>query len=478
VLQINWQNCSRWSEVANKISGTGSFTVIKKQVEDPVARKLELLKLKGVYLQEQDVRFYPQKDLAAQVIGFLGYDSKDREKRVGQYGVEGKYQDKLAGNAGVLDADTDPLGTWITTASRSFVPASDGDDIYLTIDPLIQYKAEEILKTTLSSHGADSGTIVVVNPKTGAVLAMANVPEFDLNNYGKVEDQSIYNNKVLSADYEPGSVFKPLTMAAAINEKKVTPQTTYKDEGVLQIDDKQIKNSDPTPLGEQNMIQVLVQSLNTGAVFAQQQIGNDIFKKYVERFGFGKSVKFDLSGQVTGDVKNLDRKGNIFFATASYGQGITVTPLQLIQAYTALANGGKMMTPYVVNKIVHDDGSEDIPRPESGIQVIQPQTAAQISAMLVDVVENGHGKKAAVPGYYIAGKTGTAQVAYKDRSGYDPNTNIGTFIGFGPRENPQFLALVRIDNPKDVKFAESTAAPAFGELANYILTYLQVPPSR
>ncbi|MBX4191839.1 MAG: penicillin-binding protein 2 [Candidatus Doudnabacteria bacterium] len=465
-------------EIVSKLSGDGSFVMIKKQIEDDTAKKLEGLKLKGIYMQEQDVRLYPEKDLAAQVIGFLGYDSKDRDKRVGQYGIEGKYDKQLAGNTGVLDADTDPLGRWITTASRSFVPAADGDDIYLTIDPTIQFKAEEILKSTLSANQADQGTIVVINPKTGAVMAMANVPEFDLNNYGKVESPFVYNNNALIADYEPGSVFKPLTLAAAMNERKITPQTTYKDEGQIQIDDKIIKNSNPVPLGEQNMIQVLVESLNTGAVFAEQQIGNDTFKKYLQRFGFGKPVDVDLPGQAAGNLKNLDRKGDIFFATASYGQGITATPLQLVQAYTALANGGKMMTPYIVNKIVHDDGSENMPRPQTGKQVLDVQTAAQISAMMVDVVENGHGKRAAVPGYYIAGKTGTAQVASKDKSGYDPNMNIGTFIGFGPRENPQFLALVRIDNPKNVNFAETTAAPAFGQLASFILNYLQVPPTR
>ncbi|HEX9502714.1 MAG TPA: penicillin-binding protein 2 [Patescibacteria group bacterium] len=463
------------AEIAGKISGNGSFVVIKKQLDDNIAKKLASQKLKGIYLQEQDVRFYPEKDLASQVIGFLGFNGN---QRAGQYGVEGKYEKNLAGNAGVLDADTDPLGRWITTTSRSFVPSSNGDDIYLTIDPTIQFKAEEILKTAIAAHHADNGAVVVLNPKTGAILAMANVPEFDLNDYGKVTDPTLYNNRILSGDYEPGSVFKPITMAAAINEKKVTPQTTYVDEGTLQIDDKQIKNSDPKPLGVQNMIQVLAESLNTGAVFAQQQIGNDTFKKYVQKFGFGKQMNFDLSGQVPGDLKNLDRKGNIFFATASYGQGITVTPLQLIQAYTALANGGKMMAPYVLDKIVHADGSEDVSKPQRGTQVIDTQTAVQVSAMLVDVVENGHGKKAAVKGYYIAGKTGTAQVAYKNRSGYDPNTNIGTFIGYGPVDNPQFLALVRVDNPKDVKFAESTAAPAFGELAGFILNYLQVPPSR
>ncbi len=463
------------TDAANKIAGNGNFSVIKKQIDDDVSTRLKQLKLKGIYLQAQDVRFYPEKDLASQVIGFLGY--KD-DTRVGQYGVEGKYEEFLAGRKGILDADTDPSGRWITTTSRSFIPSMDGDDIYLTIDPTIQFKVEEVLKQALETHQADGASAIVLNPKTGAVLAMANAPGFDLNNYGKVSDSSVYNNRILSADYEPGSVFKPITMAAAINEKKVTPQTTYTDEGVLQIDDKQIKNSDPKPLGVQNMIQVLTESLNTGAVFAEQQIGNDTFKKYVQRFGFGKAVDFSLSGQSAGNLDNLNRKGDIFFATASYGQGITVNGLQLVQAFTAIANGGKMMVPYIVDKIVHPDGEEDQPRPDTGKQILDVQTATQVSAMMVEVVENGHGKRAGVQGYYIAGKTGTAQVAYQDRQGYDPNKNIGSFIGFGPVDDPKFLMLVRIDNPKDVKFAEVTAAPAFGEIAAFILSYLQVPPSR
>ncbi len=211
---------------------------------------------------------------------------------------------------------------------------------------------------------------------------------------------------------------------------------------------------------------------------AEQQFGNDVFKKYVDKFGFGKPIDFELPCQSSGNLKNLDKKGNVFFATASFGQGITVSPLQMVQAYSAIANEGKMVKPYVIKKIVHPDGSEDVTKPADAVDVIDAKTASTISAMLVDVVENGHGKKAAVKGYYIGGKTGTAQVPFPDKVGYDPNKNIGSFIGFGPVDNPQFLMLVRIDNPKDVKFAESTAAPAFGEIASFILNYLQIPPSR
>jgi cell division protein FtsI (penicillin-binding protein 3)/stage V sporulation protein D (sporulation-specific penicillin-binding protein) len=226
------------------------------------------------------------------------------------------------------------------------------------------------------------------------------------------------------------------------------------------------------------MTQVLEKSLNTGAIFAEQQIGNDTFRKYVKNFGFGQETGLDLPGEVKGNIDNLTKKGDVFYATASYGQGLTVTPIQMMQAFTAIANGGKMMKPFVVEKIKHPDGVEVTTQPKMVAKVITPQTAAQVSAMMVSVVENGHGKSAAVPGYYIAGKTGTAQVPYTDRAGYDPTKSIGSFMGFGPVNDPAFLMLVRIDNPANVKFAETTAAPAWREIASFILNYMQIPPTR
>ncbi|OGE83636.1 MAG: hypothetical protein A3B10_00540 [Candidatus Doudnabacteria bacterium RIFCSPLOWO2_01_FULL_44_21] len=462
-------------DVALKLSGDSSYTILKKQLSDEISAQILALKIPGIYLEPEEIRFYPQKSLASQVIGFLGFQG---DQRLGQYGIEGKFEKQLAGSSGIQGIEKDAAGRWITFVDRLFVPSQDGDDIYLTLDPAIQFNAQEALKKSVETHQADSGSVVVINPKTGAILAMASFPDFDPNSYNKVDDISVYSNLTLSLDYEPGSVFKPITMAAALNEGKVTPETTYEDLGVVQVDDKQIKNSDGEAHGTQNMTQVLEQSLNTGAIFAEQQVGNKTFKEYVKKFGFGKSVEMALPGQVAGNLDNLNKRGDVFFATAAFGQGITVTPIQLIQAFTAIANGGKMVKPYIINKIVHPDQTEEITDKAKETQVIDSKTAATLSAMLVNVVENGHGKRAAVGGYYLAGKTGTAQVAYKDRVGYDPNRNIGTFIGFGPVDNPQFLMLVRIDNPKDVKFAESTAAPTFGQIAEFILNYLQIPPSR
>lgn len=464
------------AEITEKINkGSKSYAPIKKQLTEHTSKQINQLKLPGIYLEPQTVRYYPEKNLASHVLGFVGFIGNER---VGQYGIEGEFEKELAGSKGALGTEKDVAGRWITLAARSFNPALDGDNLYLTLDSAIQFKAQEVLETTVEEHGAEGGSVIVVDPKNGKILAMASFPGFDSNQYGKVADVSAYNNEAISQDYEPGSVFKPITMAAALNEGKVNPQTTYEDKGVVEIDDHTIRNSDGEARGEQNMTQVLEKSLNTGLVFVEQQLGHENFRKYVKQFGFGKSLEVELPGEAKGDIDNLNKKGDIFFATVSFGQGITVTPIQLITAYTAIANGGKMMKPFVVQKIVHPDGSAVETYPTQLRQVIESKTAATLSAMLVNVVENGHGKKAAVKGYYIAGKTGTAQVPFKDKPGYDPSKNIGSFIGFGPVDDPQFLMLIKINHPKDVRFAESTAAPAFGEIANFILHYLQVPPSR
>jgi cell division protein FtsI/penicillin-binding protein 2 len=457
------------------IKGNQNYTVLKKQLTEEIAQQIKDMDISGIRIENETVRFYPEKTLASQVLGFLGFKN---DERVGQYGVEGQYEDKLAGFKGLMGIEKDPAGRWIASTSRDYQEARNGDDIYLTLDPAIQFEAQSVLAATVKTHGADSGSIVIINPRDGAVLAMANYPEYDPNEYGKVTDASIYSNRALAADYEPGSIFKPITMSAALNENAVTPETTYEDTGAVKMEEYTIKNSDNKANGVQTMTQVLEKSLNTGIVFAEQKLGNDKFREYVKRFGFGKIVDFDLNGQAEGNITNVNKKSDIYHATAAFGQGITVTPLQMVTAFSAIANEGKTITPYIIKKIVSPDGAVLETYPKPGKEVISSKTAAVLSAMLVNVVENGHGKRAGVKGYFIAGKTGTAQVPYKDRPGYNPDLNIGSFIGFGPVDNPQFLMLVRIDNPRDVKFAESTAAPAFGEIATFILNYLQVPSSR
>lgn len=456
--------------------GNPNYVIIKKQLDDETSQRVRMAALPGVYLEPQTIRFYPERDLASHVLGFLGFRG---DERVGQYGIEGRFEDNLVGMSGNLGSVKDLAGRWIALATRQVVPATNGDNIFLTIDPAIQFKAQEVLTQTTTLHGAKSGSVIVLDPSSGAILALAVTPSFDPNEYQQVADVGVYSNAVLAADYEPGSIFKPITMAASINEGAVSPETTYDDTGAVEFPENlRIQNSDNEAHGTQSMTQALEQSLNTGAVFAESQLGHKKFKDYVERFGFGQLTRLELPGEVLGNIDNLNKQGDIFFATASFGQGITVTPMQIAAAFAAIANGGRMMKPFVVSKIVHADETQEDFYPQQVAEVISSKTASQVAAMMVNVVEHGHGRRAAVEGYYIAGKTGTAQVPYTDRPGYDPAKNIGSFVGFGPVDDPRFVMLVRIDHPQDVKFAESTAAPAFGEIAQFILNYLQVPPSR
>lgn len=462
-------------EVAEKIADkTKKYIVLKKQLTDQEVQKVKDLKLAGIGFEPETLRFYPERTFLSQVLGYVGYHENEK---TGRYGLEQYFNENLKGKAGLVDQEKDASGVWIFGGKRDIEPAINGDNLILTIDKNIQFQSENILKESVEKHGADSGSIVVMDPKTGAILAMTTYPSFDPNEYSKVKKLQTFSNQPTVGSYEPGSIFKPLTMAAVLNEGVLSPDSTFVDPGELHIDGYTIKNSDLKAHGTQTMSQVLEESLNTGVVFAKNKIGNKTFAQYIQKFGFGQETGIELP-ETKGDLGGLAGNIEINYATASYGQGISVTPIQLMQAYSALANGGKMMKPYIVQAIVDYRGKVKTTEPHMVSQVISPSTASKVSAMLVNVVELGHGKKAGVKNYYVAGKTGTAQVPREDGKGYQTNNNIGSFIGYAPVEDPKFIALVRINHPRTVVFAESSAAPAFGELAQFILNYYNVAPSR
>ena len=450
------------------------YVPIKKQITDKQVEEIKNLKLSGILFDYEETRVYPENSLLSQVIGYVGY--KDLHKE-GLYGVERFFEKELSGKNGTLFEEAGANGAWIFGSTREKIPAQDGINLILTIDKSIQFKVESVLRTAVQKHGADSGSVIVADPKTGSILAMAGYPDFNPNEYNKVENPEVFLNQATAGDYESGSVFKPLTMAMAINEGKVGPETEYVDKGSIEVDDYVIKNSDLKAHGKQSMTRVLEESLNTGAIFAKEQIGDEKFLEYVKNFGFGKLTGIEIM-EHKGNLDNLKGKIKVNYHTASFGQGIAVTPIQLVQAFTALANGGKMMKPFLVKAKIFPDGRAEETQSNVVKEVITGKTANTLTAMLVSVVENGHGKRAAVKGYYIAGKTGTAQVPKKDKRGYEEGNNIGTFIGFGPVEDAKFLMLVRINRPRNVSFAESTAAPAFGEIAQFILNYYNIPPTR
>lgn len=435
-----------------------AHALLAHALTDEQKERTTALNLAGITLEKESVRAYPLGRSGAHLVGFLGYNG---DQRVGQYGLEARFERVLAGRSGASAATT-----------------VDGSDLITTLDRQLEDFACTKLADAVVKHGADGGSLIVVDPKTGAVLALCGEPSFDPNVYGSVTDPSVFLNPAVSRTYEPGSVFKAITLAGAIEAGAVTPDTTYEDTGSVQIGKYTIKNSDGKAHGVQTMRQVIEESLNTGAIFAARSLGGSGFADIVRRFGFGTKTGVDLPAEATGTVTKAVSGKEIYLATASYGQGLTVTPLQLAMAYAAIANRGTLMQPFVVAKVVAPDGRVTETQPRVVRTVITPATATQLTAMLVGVVERGHGKRAGVTGYYIAGKTGTAQVPADNRAGYEPGVTIGTFAGFGPVGEPKFAMVAVINHPKDVQFAESSAAPLFGEVAAYILRAFGVAPTR
>ncbi len=433
------------NSLLEKLKQDNLYEVIKKRLTEAEITKIKELSLPGIYPGQEIGRYYPQETLASQVVGFL-----DAENR-GEYGIEGHYNDVLTG-----------------------VKNKKGSNIYLTLDYSVQFTVEKLLAKAKEDLDIKSGQIVVLNPNSGEILALANFPDFNPNEYAKIKDFDIFQNSVTKKIFEPGSVFKPITMAAALEEGKITPQTTYQDPGIIKIGGRTIYNyAQKTYPGDITMTQVLEKSINTGAVFAEEQIGNNqLFLDYIDKFGFFSPTGIDLD-EIYSDNKELKKGYDINFATAAFGQGIEMTPLQLIRAYSVISNGGKLISPFIVKEIKDGDSVKVSSTKISDESVVSSKTISQLTSMLVSVVENGYAKVAKIPGYYIAGKTGTAQVP--EGGTYSPDKTIQSFMGFLPAFNSQLVILVKLDNPK-ANTAEYSAVPIFHELANYLIDYYQIPP--
>ena len=455
------------------------LNILLVDVNKSKATKDKLLAIQdlGIVLKKTVLRFYPDKEVGAQIVGFLGF-AQDGIKREGKYGLEGYFDGELSGLSGKIIGEKDVTGVLFSDSQAQ--EARPGLDLVLTIDHTVQYKACQALQKAVKAHAADSGTVIVMETETGAIRAMCDYPSFDPNDYGQVASPDVYNNLAVFQNYEPGSVMKAISMAIAINERKVSPETSYEDTGEIKFAFNQvIRNAGSKKYGWSDMKKVLEFSINTGIVFATQDIPNKIFHGYMENFGFGEATKILLSQESEGDISSLEKKGDIYKATASYGQGITVTPLQMINAFNVLGNRGNLMQPYIIKELRYNDQVVESYQPKIVRQnVISPSTASQISAMLVNVVDGEHAVKARVPGYYVAGKSGTAQVASIGAKKYDSSVTIHSFIGFAPASKPKFTLLTKLDNPKTAQYSEGTAIPLFGEIAQFLLQYYQIPPER
>lgn len=424
------------AEIRSKlVKSNDEYELMAPKATNSLVDKVRSLGLKGIYVDSEYFRFYPFANLASQVLGFVGQGGENGAL-MGRYGVESYFDDSLGRG-----------------------------DLHLTIDRNIQAQAEKVLKTLIDKYKADGGTVIVQEPKTGKILAMGNFPNFDPNEFAEYPIK-YFTNPSAQALYEPGSVFKVLTMAAGIDAGKITPDTTFYDSGELKLNGKTIKNWDGKSHGKVTMTNVIEQSINTGAAFAERTTGHDIFYNYLLKFGFDDLTGISLPGELAGNLRNLKTATrDINFATAAFGQGVSVTPLELVNAISMLANGGSLMRPYIIN------GTP----PENLGDVISKDTADKVAAMMISAVDKAGVAK--IDGYQLAGKTGTAQVADLKRGGYG-DTYIHSYVGFGPVSDPRFTILMKVDNPKGVGLAGSTVVPAFRELAQFIINYYNIPADR
>jgi cell division protein FtsI/penicillin-binding protein 2 len=463
-----------YNETLAKLSKKDDYyEVLKKKVTDGEAKTIEDEKLTGIGIAPDVFRYYPGGELAANVVGFLGYSATGR---VGQYGIEGFCERDLVGESGFLEQEKDTSGNWISFGDKNISPAKNGKDVVLTLDYTVQYLVEQKLKEGVEKYGAESGSIIIMDPKTGRIIAMADYPTYDLNNYSAVKDMTLYRNAAVSDVYEPGSIEKTITMAIGLDTGKISPESTYNDSGLVKIDGWNIQNAELRGFGVQTMTQVLEKSLNTGTIHVEQLIDKKVFYDYLKNFGLASPTGIEVKGESGGNLSNLDSYKDIDYATASFGQGITVTPLGILTAISTFANDGKLMKPYLIDSYVDTDGNVRKNQPQVVRQVVSAKTANQVAQMMVNVTLNGTAKGAQIPGYQIASKTGTAQIASKDHKGYEVGKTIHTYIGFGPIPNPKFAALVKLNAPK-ATYAESTSVKIFKEIEDELVKYYHLAPT-
>ncbi len=433
-----------------------SYRVLVKKADSETTKKITDANLKGVYVDIEPTRFYPLGNLASHLLGFVG-PNKTSPREGGHYGVEEAYD-------GILS----PKGTADPMPETKFEKTEPGSDLTLTIDLNIQTEAEKILTNLVSAYKAESGVIIVADPKTGKILAMASAPNFDLNSYQNYELKTFVNPATQHV-YEPGSVFKALTFAAALDAGSITPETTYMDAGRITMNGKTIQNYDyPTkgPHGKTTMAEVIEHSLNLGAVFAQQKLGREPFLKYMKNFGVDEKTGIDLPGEARGNLKQLNpNERDIAFATASYGQGVALTPLELITAMSAIANGGTLMRPYVNSNL----------EPKAIRRVIGKKAAEEITQIMVSAVDKVNIAK--INGFAIAGKTGTAYIPDFKKGGYTTDV-VTTYVGFGPASDPRFIILAKLEKPEGAPLAGTSVVPAWRNLAQFVINYYDIAPDR
>jgi len=461
-------------QMVQEVSASEIFEVsVARNLKYEQAVAVKDLGLRGVRLVKSSHRVYPEGNVAAQLLGFVGRDN------VGLTGLEADLDATLGGSTGTLQFERDGLGNRFALAASNLTAPVPGANVVLTIDRYIQRLAEQELERTIGENKATGGTIVVVHPATGEVLAMASRPTFDITKLDLTDESKIalYRNRAVTDMYEPGSVFKLVTTAAGLDTGVVGPNTWWYDSGALTVSDWTIRNWDLSANGSSSVQQMLSRSLNTGAAWVAGQVGEDAFYRYVDSFGFGKPTGIGLTGDSPGRVRtpqnDPDNWRPVDMATNSFGQGISVTPLQMVMAVAAIANDGMGMKPKLVKEIAYPGGTQAVPSEPTG-QIISPLSAQTLQQMMGVVADGYSTAYLNVKGYNVGGKTGTASLT--EGNGYKKDAYISSFVGIAPLENPQLAVLVKIDEPKDLPWGTVVAAPAFSRLVQQALAYLEVPP--
>lgn len=465
---------SEVASISSLLSLNRYWVALSPGVSYEKKEQIQKLGIKGIGFEEQYVRYYPEASTAAQLLGFVGKNSDGSNE--GYFGLEGFYDRQLRGREAKAVQIHDALGRPILARMTGKVGGDDGRDLVLHIDRAVQFLVEEELKNGIERYGAQGGMIIVMDPKTGAVLSMASAPTFDQRDY-KDFDDGLFRNPIVSSTYEPGSTFKPLIMSSAIDAGLVTAQTkcTICD-GPVSLGGYEIRTWNNKYHPNSTMMEVIQNSDNTGMVFSAQKLGLKRVLSYLDKFGIGEMTGIDLQGEAPAILREPDSWYPIDLATASFGQGISITPIQLISAFSAIANEGKRMEPHVVDKIETGDGKVITIPPKEIAKPISSATAKIMTEILINAVDKGESKWAKPKGYRIAGKTGTAQIPIEGK--YDPNKTIPSFIGFAPADDPRFIMLVVLDRPTTSIYGSETAAPLFFSIAKKLLLYYGISPTQ
>lgn len=479
------KNLSYTSEILSKILDISKSSISAKLSDKnykwiSIASKIDQDKVDlinknnilGVGFLQESKRYYPEASMAAQILGFVGKNLKGKDQ--GYFGVEGYYNEQLKGRDGLMEQEKDAQGNTILSGKITEIPAEDGRDIVLTIDKTVQYIAENKLREGIEKYGAKGGSVLIMNPFTGGIIAASSSPSYDPSMYTMYPSES-YPNPIIASTYEPGSTFKVLVMSAALNEGKITPDTLLDENGPIEIGGYKINTWNQKYHGKIKPVQVLEYSSNVGMVLIERLLGNDNLIRYIENLGFGKNTGVDLQEESSPKLREKNSWYEIDYATASFGQGIAVTPLQMVNAVSAIANGGKIMSPYIVKKIKLSDGKLIEINPKELKVVFKKETTKIISEMMVSAVDNGETRFIKPNGYRIAGKTGTAQIPIKGH--YDKDKTIASFIGFAPVSEPKFIMLITIREPTASPWGSETAAPVFFAIAKELFSYYGISAS-